>query len=135
MRSVVRCMLCCLLLLAGLTSCRKTDLEAFIDRPQDVQEIQFAVSRIGEGRVDVVKRISDTRTIKRILEFDVGGSEPYTRHVFIRTISFILTDSSKISVTCEYGRNHGAIRIGETQYKLPKSTADQIQSFYNGCSI
>lgn len=130
MRGLGRCALFGLVFAAGLVSCRHTDFEAFVGRPEDVQEVQFSVSRIGEARVDVVKRITDADAIKHVMESRIGGREPYTRHVFVRVISFVRSDGSRVTVRCEYGRKSRAIRIGDTQYGLPKATADLIQSYY-----
>jgi len=131
MRSVVRPVLCCLLLLAVLTSCREAELRTFIDRPQDIREIQCA--RRHADKLEVVSTLTEPGTIARILSgVQVGREEPYTRHPFRYLMIIVKKDGSKMFVDFEDNGHHAAIRLQKKQYGMSKSTADLIQSFYIG---
>jgi hypothetical protein len=130
MRCLIRYIpLCCLILLASLTSCQYEELRAFLGNPQDVQEIQFAQRR--SNRLYIVKRVTEPGVIARILSgVQVGKEVPYCKHPFRDTMIVVKKNNSRISVDFEYIHNHAAIRIRHKQYRTSKSTIDLLQSFY-----
>ena len=101
----------------------------------NVVAIKFCVFETGArqpGTLSTLSTVTNHEAIREILtHVDVGREQPFSKHIFTKTLVLVKLDGSTIRIPFEDRNGLMSIRFGSKQYQTDRQTIDLLNRYYS----